>query len=98
MGSTAIEVELVSDEEFHDDDDVSLNMVSDGSDDEIVQDPESMIKSTPHEREDYIRQDISLSTIQTRDLSANTASIIKQINGLRRQNWKICFLKWKSCT
>ena len=55
-----IEVELDSDEEIHDDGDFSLNIVSDDSDDQIVEDPESIIASTSRKRRLFtdIRQDI----------------------------------------
>ena len=46
MDSTVIGVELDSVEEVHDDGDFSINIVSDDSVDQIVEDPESIMTST----------------------------------------------------
>ena len=69
-----IEVQHNSDEEVDDDCYLSLDIVSDDCDALIVEDPESIITFTSRKRSlcTDIRQDISLSQMQTHNLSADT--------------------------
>ena len=68
-----IEVQHDSDEEVDDDCYLSLDIVSDDCDAQIVEDPESIITFTSRKRSLCIdiRQDISLSPMQTHNLSAS---------------------------
>lgn len=78
MDSTVIGVELDSIEEVHDDGDFSINIVSDDSVDQIVEDPESIMTSTSRKRKFSLTSVETFSSPQYKHVIYQETLVIKQ--------------------